>query len=255
MNQAEKAKLFASLHQPGNPLVLFNAWDPGSARAVAESGAQAIATGSWSVAEAHGFADGEALPLDLALANIRRITSAVDLPVTLDFEGGYASETAALQANIARVLEAGAIGVNFEDQVVGGDGLHSLETQSERIRAVRAAAEAQGTPLFINARCDLFLKSEPSKHDDAMLEQAIARARAYAQAGGSGFFAPGLRDLEKIRTLCEQSPLPVNILIYPDGPAAAELAACGVARISHGPFPYMQAMQALTEAARAALLD
>lgn len=253
MNQAAKSRQFAELHRKHEPLILFNVWDAGSAKAVAESGAKAIATGSWSVAEAHGFRDGEALPLDLAIANIERIVKAVNLPVTLDFEGGYAIEPDDLKNSVGRVIAAGAVGINFEDQVVGGEGYYDVDTQSERINAVRAAADRSGVPLFINARADLFLKSEPSQHDETMLEEAIARSKAYAHAGGSGFFAPGLRDEDLIRRLCAECPLPVNILMYPDAPGATALAACGVARISHGPFPYIQAMEALTEDARRAL--
>ncbi len=253
MNQAGQARKFAELHRKHHPLILFNAWDAGSAKAVAESGARAIATGSWSVAEAHGFRDGEALPLDLVIANIERIVKAVELPVTLDIEGGYASDPTGLKQNVDRVIAAGAVGINLEDQVVGAEGFYDVDTQSERINAVRAAADRSGVPLFINARTDLFLKSETTKHDEAMLEEAIARSKAYATAGGSGFFAPGLRDENMIRRLCAACPLPVNILMYPDAPGASALADCGVARISHGPFPYIHAMEALTEDARRAL--
>lgn len=253
MNHTKKARLFAELHRKHEPIILFNAWDPGSARAIAEGGARAIATGSWSVAAAHGFRDGQALPLDLAIANLERIVNAVELPVTLDFEGGYASEAEGLKENVGKVMRAGAVGINFEDQVVGGEGLHDIETQSGRIRAVRSAAAEAELPFFINARTDLFLKADPSKHDRAMLDEAIARSRAYAAAGGSGFFAPGLRDIELIRLLCDQSPLPVNIMMRPDGPGTRELAESGVSRISYGPLPYIQAMKALTEASRQAM--
>lgn len=253
MNQAARAILFAELHRKQDPLILFNAWDAGSAKAVADGGARAIATGSWSVAAAHGFKDGEVLPLDLAIANLERIVKAVELPVTLDFEGGYAAEPDDLKKNVDQVIAAGAVGINFEDQVVGGEGIYDIDTQCERIGAVRAAAESHGVPLFINARTDMFLKAEPSQHDDGMLEEAIVRARAYADAGGSGFFAPGLRDESKISRLCSECPLPVNILMYPDAPTASALAGCGVARISHGPFPYIHAMESLTEASGKAL--
>ena len=99
---------FAKLHVAGNPLVLFNAWDPGSAIAVAKSGARAIATGSASVSMANGFGDGQEVPIDLALANATRIVSVVDVPVTVDFEGGYASDPAGLTANARRLAETGA---------------------------------------------------------------------------------------------------------------------------------------------------
>jgi 2-methylisocitrate lyase-like PEP mutase family enzyme len=246
---SEKAAAFASLHKPGEPVILFNAWDAGSARVVAEAGAAAIATGSASVAGAHGCHDAEALPLDLALANAARVVAAVELPVTIDFEGGYAVEPGALAENMRALAATGAIGCNFEDQVVGGDGLHPIEVQAARIRAAR---QAVGEVFFINARTDIFLKAKPETHDEAKVGAAIERACAYAEAGASGFFAPGLADLRLLERLCAAAPLPVNFMAFPGAPGAADVAAAGVARISHGPFPWRLAMKALKEAAEAA---
>ncbi len=250
--QKERAESFGRLHIKGDPVILFNIWDAGSAKAVAEAGAKAIATGSWSVAAADGYGDGEELPFEAVLANLARITSTVDLPVTLDFEGGYAADTDTLRANIARVIEAGAVGINFEDQVVGGEGLYSIEEQSGRIAAVRAAADQASIPLFINARTDVFLKTYPAAHDSDQLEEALARASAYKEAGASGLFAPGLRDPALIRDLCGHSLLPVNVMVLPDVPSNRELAGLGVARISYGPGPYRQMVEWLKEASRAA---
>src|SRR5215510_8447224 len=122
--QREIANIFNDLHIKGNPLILFNIWDAGSARAIEEAGAKVIATGSWSVAAANGFDDGEKIPLDLVFANLERIAGSVDVPVTLDFEGGYATNIAELKENISNLIAAGGIGINFEDGIVGGDGLH-----------------------------------------------------------------------------------------------------------------------------------
>jgi 2-methylisocitrate lyase-like PEP mutase family enzyme len=246
MTQAEKARLFASLHVPGRPVILYNAWDAGSARIVAEAGAKAIATGSASVAAAHGFHDAEALPLELALGNAARVVEAVELPVTIDFEGAYSANPEEGAANVARLAETGAVGCNFEDQVIGGEGLHPVAAQAARIRAIRAAV---GPDFFINARTDIFLKAKPDAHDAAMVEAALDRAGAYAEAGASGFFAPGLADLGLLERLCAAAPLPVNFMAFPGAPTAPEVAATGVARISHGPFPYRLAMKALREAA------
>lgn len=128
-----------------------------------------------------------------------------------------------------------------------------MAAQGERLQAARAAADAAGVPLFINARTDVFLQLAPAAHDEQALEAALARAKAYAEAGASGFFAPGLRNAQLIAALCNRSPLPVNIMVLPDTPPPRELAALGVARISYGPLPYRQMAAALTEAARAAL--
>ena len=248
MASGADARLFVSLHVPGDPLILYNAWDAGSAKAVAEAGAKAIATGSASVAAANGYGDGQQVPLQLVFDNAARIVKAVDLPVTVDFEGGYGVEPDAVMRNVSLLASAGAIGCNFEDQVIGGEGLHPIAFQAERIHAARSATWPD---FFINARTDIFLKSRD--HDEAMADAAIERARAYAEAGASGFFVPGLADLKLLKRVCEASPIPVNFMAFPGAPSAAEVAQAGIARISHGPFPYRLAMKALKEGAMAAM--
>lgn len=253
MTQTEKAEAFRNLHVKGSPVILFNIWGAGSARTIEQAGAKAIATGSWSVAAAHGFIDGETIPLPLVLANIKRIVESVSLPVTLDFETGYSADLSGLKENIRNVIAAGAIGINFEDRIIGSDELQSIADQSARIEAVREASEEASVSLFINARTDVFLKTYPAKHDEGQLQEALERAVAYAEAGASGLFAPGLRDPELIETLCERSPLPVNILVLPDTPPTKTMAQLGVARISYGAAPYRQMSEALKEAGRKAL--
>lgn len=251
--QVEYATLFANLHIKGDPLILFNIWDAGSAQAIQPIGAaKAIATSSWAVAATHGFEDGEKLSLDLALANLERIVAAVDLPVTFDLEGGYGQSPAEVQATAMKVIQAGAVGINFEDQIVGGNGLYSVEEQRARIAAIRQTAEQASIPLFINARTDIFLKVDPSIHDDRHLEEAVTRAAVYAESGASGFFAPGLRDAQLIEQLCTLSPLPVNIMFLPDVPSPRQMAELGVARISYGPYPYRRMIETLKTAAQEA---
>jgi 2-methylisocitrate lyase-like PEP mutase family enzyme len=245
---SDKARVFAALHKPGDPLILYNAWDAGSAKVVAEAGAKAIATGSYSVAAAQGFDDREALPLDLALANAERIVAAVDLPVTIDFEGAYAAEPDAAAANVSRLAATGAVGCNFEDQIVDAEGLHPIPFQAERIRAIRAAV---GANFFLNARTDIFLKAPRETHDAAMVDEALERGRFYADAGASGLFLPGLVDETLIERACAASPLPINIMNMIGAPSTARLAELGVARISHAGGPWRLAMRALKEAASA----
>ncbi len=251
--QRDRAGLLRDLHVKGDPLILFNIWDAGSARALQDAGARVIATGSWSVAATHGCEDGEELPFELALANLRRIVASVDLPVTIDVEGGYGRSPAEVRTTATQVMEVGAVGINFEDQIVGGDGLYPVEDQCARIAAIREAADEITMPLFINARTDIFLKAERATHGDHHLDEALRRASAYAEAGASGFFAPGLTNAKRIGKLCELSPIPVNIMVLPDTPPSKQLAALGVARISYGPGPYRAAMEALKEAGRRAL--
>src|SRR3984885_15913373 len=132
MNQNDKAERFAELHVKGRPVLLYNAWDAGSAKAILAAGAQAIATSSWSVAEAQGYSDGEAIPIALAEQIVGRIAATVDVPLTVDFEGGYSEDDGELADNIGRLIELGVIGVNFEDRVVKGSGLYDVEGQGRR---------------------------------------------------------------------------------------------------------------------------
>ena len=252
MTQREQAEHFARLHVKGEPLVLVNVWDAGSAKVVAQSGAKAIATGSWSVAAAYGFEDGEQLPLDLMLANLRRIVTSVDLLVSADIEGGYGKGPDKVAETVKGVIEAGAVGINLEDQVVGGEGRYDVAEQCQRIKAARDAADETGIPLFINARTDVYLQADPQERGDAHLAEAVERSKAYAEAGADGFFAPGLHDPEAIRALCEQSPLPVNVMLTDDTPTLKELAALGVARVSYGPLPYRKVMGMLMDTSRGA---
>ncbi len=243
-----KFDIFAALHVPGDPVVLYNVWDVGSALSVVAAGAKALATGSHPVADAHGWPDGEGVPIDFALANAKRIVGAVELPVSVDFEGAYSTDPDEGGRNLARLAATGAVGCNFEDQVIGGEGLHPLDLQCRRIAAARRTV---GDAFFINARTDMFLKAK--EHDEALAEAAIERAKGFADAGASGFFIPKLGDLKLVERVCRASPLPVNAIAYPGAPSRAEWASAGIARISHGPFPHKALMAQLTEAARAAL--
>ncbi|MEY8739221.1 isocitrate lyase/phosphoenolpyruvate mutase family protein [Bacillales bacterium AN1005] len=241
----DKAEQFHQYHVKGKPLVLVNVWDAGSAQTIQSTGAAAIATGSWSVAAAHGEQDGEALPFQLVLANLARITKSVDLPVTIDIEGGYGRSTSELKQNISQIMDHGAVGINIEDQLPTGEGLYTVTEQCLRLSAAREAAEQADIPLFINARTDLFLQQAPEQHNEALLNEAITRSQAYAEAGASGLFVPGLQQSQWIKKLCDQSPLPVNVMVTSPEPSPRQLAALGVARISYGPYPYLQVMEHL----------
>ena len=245
---ASKFERFAALHVPGDPVVLYNIWDVGSALAVEKAGAKALATGSHPVADAQGWADGQQVPLDFALANAKRIADATDLPLTVDFEGAYSDDPAQSGANVVRLAATGAVGCNFEDQVIGGEGLHPLDRQAERISAIRSAV---GDAFFINARTDLFLKTQT--YDDALIDQVVERGKAFADAGASGFFVPRLADARQIERVVREVPLPLNVIAFPGAPPKAEWAAAGVARISHGPFPHRALMAKLEEKAREAI--
>jgi 2-methylisocitrate lyase-like PEP mutase family enzyme len=244
---ASKFEIFAALHVPGDPVILYNIWDVGSARAVAAAGAKALATGSHPVGDASGFGDAHQVPLDYVFANARRIAEAVDLPLTVDFEGAYSADPDEGAANVARLAQTGAIGCNFEDQVVGGEGIHPLDLQVKRIAAIR---DSVGSAFFINARTDLFLKTQT--YNDALVDQVVERGKAFADAGASGFFVPRLSDPKQIERVVREVPLPLNVIAFPGAPDKKVWAEAGVARISHGPFPLRALMTQLEDAARAA---
>src|SRR5215470_11936937 len=165
IDQARKAEKFRALHVPGKPVILFNVWDPGSTKAIAAAGAKAIATGSWSVAHANGFEDGEQVPLVLAIENLRRIVRATDLPVSVDLESGYADSVQAVGQTISLAIDAGAIGCNLEDSFPSTGKLRDTPDQASRISRVRQAADALNIPFFLNARTDVFFQTPPDQHD------------------------------------------------------------------------------------------
>jgi 2-methylisocitrate lyase-like PEP mutase family enzyme len=231
VDQIKKAEEFASLHVKGAPVILYNAWDAGSAKAIIGAGAKAIATSSWSVAAALGYKDGEDLPLSLAEHVVRGIATTVNVPVTVDFEGGYSDDDQKLASNITKLLEIGVIGINFEDRVVKGTGLYGIDRQAKRIAAIRRAAEQRGISFFINARTDMFLGNGGD------VEEALRRAHAYAAAGASGFFIPGVIDPALIQRIVEEVTLPVNVMVMDGVPSNDKLAKLGVSRVSYGPIP------------------
>lgn len=236
---------FKALHVPGDPLVLFNIWDAGSARAVAGAGAKAIATGSYGVAEAQGFKDGEDFSIEDALRNLERIVSVTDLPVTLDFETGYGDTAAEVTASVRRALEAGAAGINQEDRMPGETALLPVAEAAERVAAAASAG------LFVNARTDVYRGVKPENYGQHLIDAVLERAEAFAAAGAGGLFVPFLGDHAVIVEICEASPLPVNVLWGPGRGTRAELAALGVARISYGHGPWAAAMDWLAGQAKA----
>ncbi len=240
---------FAALHRSDDPLILFNIWDAGSARAVADAGASAIATGSAAVAGAQGYDDGETMPFVTLVETARLIALSVDLAVTVDIESGYASDLAVLSANAAAIRSAGAIGCNLEDRLIGGEGLRTVGEQADRIAAVERAG------LFVNARTDIFLGplmagENPNRAE--LVDAALDRAAAYRQARAGCFFVPGLSDPDLIARLCATVSLPVNVMRLPGMIDNAQLSSLGVARISYGPAPWRTAMAGVEEAARSA---
>ncbi|MFJ3663751.1 isocitrate lyase/phosphoenolpyruvate mutase family protein [Streptomyces sp. NPDC090119] len=231
-------------------LVLPNAWDAASAAVIAAAGAPAIATTSGGVAWSLGKGDGQQATRDEMLAAAARIAAAVDVPVTVDVEGGYGADPAEVARTVAAVVAAGAVGINLEDSGAADGALFTPAEQAARIAAARTAAAEAGLPeLVINARTDVYLfgiGEESGRQADV-----LTRAAAYAEAGADGLFVPGLLDLPALTDLAERSPLPVNAMAGPGGPSVAELAKAGVRRVSVG----TGVAQAAYTAARRATLE
>lgn len=246
-SQTEKAETFAELHKRREPLILLNIWDAGTARAVQAGGAKALATGSHSVAGALGYEDGEAAPLEDVLWMLERICAATDLPVSHDTERGYGETPGQVGESCARVIGAGAIGVNIEDSLSDGD-LRAMEVQSERLSTAKHAMEAACAGAWLNARCDVF-RAMANAPFEARLAELELRASAYASAGADSLFVPFVRDLDEIAKICAVSSLPVNVMRTLPGLPLPDYAAAGVSRISHGPFPWIEGMKNLTEMA------
>ncbi|MFI6546819.1 isocitrate lyase/phosphoenolpyruvate mutase family protein [Streptomyces prunicolor] len=245
----DRALAFRALHVPGRPLVLPNAWDAASARIVEDAGVSAVATTSAGLAWALGVQDGDQLDRERALEALARITASVAVPVSADIESGFAKDAAGVADTVRAVLAAGAVGVNIEDALYGGAGvLRPVAEQAERIAAAREAADAEGVPLFVNARIDTYLRGAGGM--DATLE----RAAAFRAAGADGIFVPGAVEPGTVKELADGIDAPLNVLVGPGAPPVAELAALGVARVSAGSSVALAAYAVVRRAARE-LLD
>ena len=250
----------ARLHHGEQPLIVLNAWDPGSAAIAERVGGHCVGTTSGGVAAAHGYQDGERIPRDVMLAAVERIAAATTLPLTADLEGGYGATPEAVGETIRLALEIGVAGFNLEDshpaerRAAGGAPLRTMAEQCERLRAAREACESLGVrDAVINARVDVFLREigEPEQR----LDLALERAEAYVAAGASCLFPIGLKDRETIGAFTAGAKAPVNILYLPGVPPLADLSALGVRRVSLGTGWHRLALGAAESAARAVIAE
>ena len=241
MTLEEHCQRLRALHVPGDPLVLPNAWDVPSARAVVAAGFPVVATTSSGVAEALGFEDEEQAPPEEMLAAGARIARAVDVPVTVDAEAGYGMSAAEL---VEALRVAGAAGCNLEDSDHAAGRITDQQTQAERLAAIRAAADERGYGLVINARVDVFLQDRNAAQIE-LVDQATSRARAYLEAGADCVYPIFLGQPDAIAAFVEGARGPVNILGLPSAPSRDELAELGVARISYGSLLHSRTMEHL----------
>ena len=233
---AQRALTLLELHQPGNPVILPTVWDAWSARLATEAGFAALTVGSHPLADSIGKPDGEGMSFDDVLTRVAQITAAVDVPVSVDIESGYGLPAARL---IEGLLSVGAVGLNIEDTVHSeGKRLRSAGEHAELVGELRSAADAAGVHVVINARTDLFLRSDgPQEGDESdRIDRAVARLTEAAAAGADVLYPVGRHDPETLRRLASELPLPINAIALPDRDDPASFGPLGVGRISFGPF-------------------
>lgn len=223
---SDHAKNFRALHHAATPLLLANAWDAGSARLIESLGAAAIATTSAGVDWTLGYPDGNVMPVAKLAELTANIVRVIKIPLTVDFEAGYAEDAAGAAENIKPILDAGAVGINLED---GGDPPALLAAKIERIKQ---AASAHGVDLFINARTDVYLRGLVP--DGRRVAESLARAETYRSAGADGIFVPAVIAEAEIREIAAGAGLPLNVLVRPGLASARDLGAWGVKRLSAG---------------------
>ncbi|MCX7589000.1 isocitrate lyase/PEP mutase family protein [Phenylobacterium sp. 58.2.17] len=240
-----QATTFKQLHAGPQILVLPNAWDAASAALMEDAGAQAVATSSAAVAWAHGYADGDLLPVPTLLAAIGEIARVLKVPLTADIEGGYSDDLEALSETVRGVIDAGAVGINLED------GVRDPALQARKIEAVRKAADQAGAGLFVNARTDVYLRG--LAQGEAALAETLRRAELYRAAGADGIFVPGPVDEALLGTLAREIALPLNVMGRGGAPSAARLQTLGVRRLSSATAPFRAAYAALGRAMSAFL--
>lgn len=247
--QVERAERFDRLHRTGKLLVLPNAWDAAAAKVFVAEGFPAIATTSAGVAMSLGYWDGEKAPFDEIVAATQRIARAVSVPVSADIESGFGATPKDVAYSVARIIEAGAVGVNIEDSRKGERaGLYAPAEQAERLSAAREAAEKVGVNLYINARTDVLARAE--QEDASLIHDAITRAERYMEAGASGVFVVGELSKSVIRQLAEAIDAPLNVLAGQVTLPFAELEELGVARVTFGSGPMRAAMGLAVKMAR-----
>jgi 2-methylisocitrate lyase-like PEP mutase family enzyme len=228
----QRAVTLLDLHRPGDPVVLPTVWDAWSANLAVEAGFAALTVGSHPVADSVGKPDGEGMTFDDLLARVAQITAAVDVPVSVDTESGYGEPPERL---IDGLLGVGAVGFNLEDTVhKEGKRLRSAEEHAGLVGRLRAAADAAGVHVVINARTDLFLRGEGDDAD--RVDRAIARLTAAAEAGADVLYPVGRHAPDTMRRLTSELPLPVNAIALPDQDDPTSFGPLGVGRISFGPF-------------------
>lgn len=239
INEKQKinAEVFRQLHCGSDTLLLPNAWDALSAKCLEQAGAKAIGTTSAGIAASLGYPDGQLIPKELFFSVVERIITAVDIPVSVDMEAGYATDIVELCKNVQRIIDMDAVGINIEDVIFpNANQLEDISYQVEKIQALRELIDKNSTFFFINARTDVYWLNCISADD--CFDEALRRILAYQAAGADGLFIPGLYDLAIISKFIQAVNLPLNILGGAWIHSFDQIKNIGVKRVSLGSAPY-----------------
>jgi 2-methylisocitrate lyase-like PEP mutase family enzyme len=247
-SQASRAERFRALHDRKSVLVLPNAWDVPSARMFEDEGFPAIATSSAGMLVSLGYPDGEDIPNREFVSAVRRIAKVLSVPLSVDVVGGFGNTPESVAKSVRAVVSAGAVGINIEDFVHSAKRLLPLEKQLDRLRSLIRLRKSLGVPFVINARTDAF-RYAPGD-DDAKLEEAIRRAKAFRDIGSDCVYPMGLTDSATISRFVRALDFPTNVMVRKGLPSVPELKRLGVARVSFGPSASYAALGLLRRASR-----
>jgi len=242
---------FSQLHQNSTPLLLGNIWDVNSAKIFELKGYKAIGTSSQAVAKSLGYEDGEKLPFEMVLQLAKRVVEVVDIPFSVDMEGGYSRSIAGIIENIEKLHDAGVIGINLEDTISGtARQLQPIAKFQKILSAIAEHISRNNLKMFLNIRTDGFLLGMPTA-----LVDTLARIKSYEDSGAHGIFVPCITDKNDIKEVVDATNLPINVMCMPGLPDFEELKSLGVKRISMGPFVNSYINKKADEAVDAILQD
>ena len=238
---------FLRLHEGPTPLLLGNIWDANSATIFERAGYKAIGTSSQAVAASQGYEDGEKLPFDTLLQLVRQVVKSVDIPFTVDIEGGYSRSVAGVIEHIEKLHDAGVVGINLEDTVAGSSRtLQPVAAFQKILCSVADHLSRKNLKMFLNIRTDGFLLGMPTA-----LTETLGRISSFGEAGANGIFVPCITEVNDIKTVVNATDLPVNVMCMPSLPNFGQLKDLGIKRISMGPFVYSYTAKRAAEAASA----
>ncbi len=242
---------FQQLHRNEAPLLLANIWDVNSARIFESKGYSAIGTSSQAVATSFGYEDGEKMPFDLLFLLAKRVVEIVNIPLTVDIEGGFSRSLSGILQNIDRLHDIGVVGLNLEDSLAGDTRrIQPVAAFQQTLEAVAEHKTKHNLKIFLNVRTDGFLLKMPTA-----LSETLERIKSYENAGADGIFVPCITNSADIKQVVNSTELPVNVMLMPNLPSVEELQSLGVKRVSMGPFAYQYVNKKTEDVANLILTD